>query len=148
MGFLATAITRYFNPSAQSLGRQNRIGRKPSSKPCSDINTTSPVVPYPSESTVVPSGLLSRHPHGPFCLYDIETWAILSFSCLLALVATCLFIKHTDPFTACLVTFVFVTSLCCTLDFLFVFSKTNHIVPFSTFDILAPRFALVYQALR
>ncbi len=63
-------------------------------------------------------------------------------------VATRLFIKRTDPFTACLVTFVFVTSLGCTLDFLFAFSKTNHIVPFSTFDILAPRFALVYQALR
>ncbi|SJL03311.1 uncharacterized protein ARMOST_06664 [Armillaria ostoyae] len=143
MGFLATAIAMYFNAF-----RLNPIFGSPESDWPETIfeallTSTRPPPLHLTRANpnLVPIGAfisLVVIPMVPSA-YMISRLGRTSLSLAYSpFVATRLFIKHADPFTVCFATFIFGTSLGCTLDFLFAFNNTHHIIPLSTFDILAP----------
>ncbi|SJL03327.1 uncharacterized protein ARMOST_06680 [Armillaria ostoyae] len=144
MGFLATAITMFFNPVDAILGSPGLDWPETVFDALLASTRPPPLYLTRANPTFVPIGsflCLVVAPIVPAAYVILRlgpsrqrTFLSLAFS---PFVATRLFIKHTDPFTVCLATFIFGTSLGCTLDFLFAFSNTNNIVLFSTFDILA-----------
>ncbi|PBK65944.1 hypothetical protein ARMSODRAFT_1087178 [Armillaria solidipes] len=140
MGFLATAITMFFNPVDAILGSPELDW--PETVFDALLASTQPPPLYLTRAnpTLVPVGVF-------ICLvvtsmvpsvYMISRLGPTSFSLAYSpFVATRLFIKHADPFTVCFATLLFGMSLGCTLDFLFAFNNTHHIVLRSAFDILS-----------